>query len=155
MKKLFNDLKCNICGSLFTSHRAWKEHKNSHINSFSCDKCKKTFNNKANLSRHYKSHFMPARPRRPRPLKYSCSLCQTGFENKIAFYHHMKTVHETKTQCCTVCGKSFFSKAEVTQHHKKAHTDYPRHLSCDKCAYPPITLIGAERNGYFITVLLK
>ena len=46
----------------------------------------------------------------------------------------MKTEHETMTECCPDCGKSFYSKSELTQ-HRKTHTDYPRHLSCDQCGY--------------------
>ena len=134
MKRLFNDFKCKICDTISSTAKAWKQHMTSHSSTFSCDTCKKTFNNKKNLTRHSKTHLRSPKPR-TKTEKYSCSLCHIGLINKIAFYSHMKTKHETRTQSCPDCGKAFYSKAEVTAHHKKAHTDYPRHLSCDKCDY--------------------
>ena len=132
MKKLLNDFKCNICGTLFTSNHAWKQHMSFHWTTFSCDTCKKTFHNKGNLNKHSKTHLRP--PKSRRKILYSCSLCQKGLENKNALYFHMRRIHETRTENCPTCGKSFFSLSELTQ-HKKFHTDYHRRYSCDKCGY--------------------
>ena len=134
MKKLISDFKCNICGTFYTSNLTWKRHMSSHNTIFSCETCKKTFNDKGNLRRHSKLHQRPPKPRTRKKILYSCSLCQTGLENKNELYSHMKSVHETRTESCPTCEKSFFSKSELTQ-HRKIHTDYPRHLSCDHCNY--------------------
>ena len=133
MKRLLNDFKCNICGSLFTTNSAWKLHMTSHSTTFSCETCKKCFNNKANFYRHSKIHMNPPKQRTKNILHY-CSICKKGLENKNAFYSHMKIEHETKTESCPDCAKSFYSKSELTS-HRKTHTDYPRHLSCDQCGY--------------------
>lgn len=52
-------------------------------------------------------------------------------------------------------GKTFTIIQTKNRKEESVHFSVFCSFSCDKCAYPPITLIGAEQNGYFITVLLK
>ncbi|XP_050417505.1 zinc finger protein 333 [Patella vulgata] len=105
--------------------------KTNEIILYNCDLCPKSFESKAGLLRHNKSH-----------VRYKCDLCPKTFDHKAFLLRHNKS-HENKaarlvrkqnqTFICETCGK-IFKKLDRLRDHKLIHLDH-KPVACPYCDY--------------------
>lgn len=97
-----------------------------------CEKCQKSFCNKAKLQRHLFTHI-------PKELyTVSCYNCFKRFPSKYHFLVHLRITHSDLNHTCSVCGKVYKHQTSLTNHFRREHCsggklDNPRRFICDIC----------------------
>lgn len=100
-----------------------------------CEKCQKSFCNKAKLQRHLFTHI-------PKELyTVSCYKCFKRFPSKYHFLVHLRITHSDLNHTCSVCGKVYKHQTSLTNHFRREHCsggklDDPRRFICDICNKP-------------------
>ena len=113
--------------------------KNANNNSkrpHQCDKCNRSFSNKANLEIHLKTKD---------ELKM-CESCDFKSCTKLGFSNHMKKIHGTKLPKliqlngfeCPKCDQKFHSSVNLRSHEK---TKQDEHI-CEECGFKSCTYLG-------------
>ena len=87
-----------------------------------CDICLKSFDNKAHLNVHAKTHQLP--------LSYL--ICHKGFARKDSLIRHSQLHDNEKSYECSSCEKSFKRKDKLVC-HIKTHQSNKQPFSCDYC----------------------
>ena len=73
----------------------------------SCTLCPRTFSREKALTRHMAYHANPL----------TCTLCDKQFLRKCEFDRHNDRIHrKVKHFLCTICGKSYMDKSQLTIH---------------------------------------
>ena len=133
---------CEICGEKFDRVRAHDNHvarKHPTIGeTYYCDKCGKTFNNKVSLDVHRKRHNseivncklcayscpktdMKIHMRVHEEAKFKCAICGKMLKSKSSLNIHEREHAGIKPFSCQVCGKSFPSNHSLKQHKRGVH----------------------------------
>ena len=125
--------KCEDCGEFFITGSGIRKHtaiihqnaergKPKHTG-YNCDKCDKSFSQKANFIAHIKSVH--------ENVRYKCDKCNKNFTQKGNLDTHVKSVHDNVQFNCDKCKKSFSSKNGLTFHIRSIHENV--RFDCDKC----------------------
>lgn len=122
-------LNCNFCHEKFANHVLLKEHKESSVHYFSCDKCKKKFTTQSNLYRH--RHVHDSTTPEDSPKRIPCVICKTGFSNVSSLSKHLAIRNHIKPYHCDFCGKSFMTFGDLNV-HRKVHNPSKTYY-CDIC----------------------
>ena len=133
---------CEICGEKFDRVRAHDNHvaiKHPTIGeTYYCDKCGKTFNNKVSLMKHRQNHNAEivnyklcnySSPKRDmknhmrvhEEAKFKCAICGKMLKSKFSLNIHEREHAGIKPFSCQVCGKSFPSNHSLKQHKRGVH----------------------------------
>ena len=130
---------CDICGTLL-KRNGLKEHKeyvHFDTKNATCDECGKKFSKASKLKRHkIGSHFK---------LRVSCEICGKRYLTELLQNHIIKE-HQTESETCKICYKSFSSSTEKELHQESVHP--PK--KCDHCEQ--IFLKGSVKFRYHIKV---
>ena len=102
-----------------------------------CDKCNRSFSNKANLELHLKT----------KDELTMCESCNFKSCTKLAFSHHMKKVHGPKLESilnqsgfkCPKCDQKFHSRLLLRSHEKTTKQD---EHTCEDCGFKSCTYFG-------------
>ena len=118
-------LKCKICGGIYSNRGTLRTHLNEHI-VITCRKCLSIFESEDQLAMHewerVEKHGMKDCE------TYPCVKCPEKFSSKCEMECHFFKHFMFR---CSKCGQEFLSKVELEE-HDKVHNDgagYP----CDKC----------------------
>ena len=128
------------------------------VTSFDCDKCNDRFSSEWHLANHvHNKHLYPPTRAdstlniRQKFIKkfienyyliqenpvikknYTCETCSKTFDEKHAFYKHVKFVHlKIKNFSCTFCNKKFCAKDKLINHENTVHRKLKK-FPCDQC----------------------
>ncbi|XP_073516843.1 uncharacterized protein [Phyllobates terribilis] len=113
-------------GNNFPLKKFFLKHQKIHTakNRFSCFKCMKCFNKKANLLNQQRTHT----GEKP----FSCSECGKCFFQKAHLDRHQRTHTGKMPFSCSECGKCFNQKSDLVT-HQRTHTG-EKPFSCSECA---------------------
>lgn len=120
---------CNICGKLFPClntrvNHISKEHQSNKR--YKCPVCQEKFISYDSRMKHLKSVH------HEKTATYSCSFCSKQFDLSSYRTAHIKREHlKELNYMCTVCGKKFFRRFELTEHMVKHNGE--RIFQCDIC----------------------
>ncbi|XP_041968474.1 zinc finger protein 99-like isoform X3 [Aricia agestis] len=121
-------VKCGLCDKEFKTLNKRKYHEKLVHNRFchKCGYCQEMFNCYRKKEKHlYEAHGVS-------PPMIKCQVCDQSFVGQRRLTTHVKKVHlMDKPHKCTECEKTFFTKAELQNHHVK-HTGL-RQFLCDYC----------------------
>ncbi|OXA47681.1 gastrula zinc finger protein XlCGF8.2DB [Folsomia candida] len=124
---------CSKCLKTFDTKANLKYHMFSHdvFAKVKCEVCGKVLKNPVILSQHIKLHDT----KRDRP---SCDICQRIFSTPANLRTHIRTVHNrTKRPRFPFefpdCDKSYLSKGDVLKHIKSEHSENPTRFPCTLC----------------------
>ncbi|KAH9174719.1 hypothetical protein EDB89DRAFT_464591 [Lactarius sanguifluus] len=109
--------KCTRCDIGFADNAAIQAHVISTHRPITCNVCNGLQVYGEDVARHYK--ISPNHP--------SCTICDIGFENKVAFDEHNNTRHPQFR--CKTCNIPFGSAALLDAHYRES----PRHPRCPEC----------------------
>ncbi|XP_059168627.1 zinc finger protein 26-like [Physella acuta] len=112
--------KCGHCKKLIFTRPTLSRHLIKHTNTrpFQCEKCLKTFRDKADLFHHHKTHTKPIQ----------CSMCSSSFSKLLYLQNHLLkgcpmsindgrfTVLDALKCQCNICNKILKNKANVLRH---------------------------------------
>jgi len=120
---------CDICGKVYST-KHYKRHLETHDSNYravvQCHICKQ-FLRKKSIKVHLKNHEEAEANE-----EYICPTCGKKSPNKTALYAHMYIAHRLKrTHNCTICNKTFKTKAVLLQ-HIPMHTDESSY-KCEFC----------------------
>lgn len=114
--KELTDTTCRTCGKHCKDDRTLVKHHWDHSKekNHSCNKCGKTFFNKARLKRHMQSH---------RNKSVACNVCGESFPDgrTLMNHRHSHTNLSGRQFPCRECGKTFGSRSSQ-QIHMRIHT---------------------------------
>ena len=114
---------CDICGMVFGSATALKEHYSAHTvddprvheKSHACEVCGTDFTQKSDLKEHMQVHA--------KQKNYECEICKKQFGLLSSVRRHMDTHISLKSPSCKICGEKFKSKKDVRVHMQKVHSE--------------------------------
>lgn len=115
---------CKVCFKQFFHKYRLEEHMVLHsgVKKFECDYCSKRFYIKSHISCHIiRKHLNNVK----------CEMCKRMFISKFDFEQHKLKISD----CCDICGQTFFCKGEKLVHHNNEHI-LPKKISsyeCDHC----------------------
>ncbi|CAB0034717.1 unnamed protein product [Trichogramma brassicae] len=93
---------------------------------YECDKCKKKFGQKSDLSKHQRTVHEGRKD-------YTCDRCERTYKFKSHLLDHQKTVHESRQDfACNYCEKKFTQKTNLLTHLKTVH-EGRKDFVCDRC----------------------
>ncbi|GFO43858.1 Zinc finger protein 420 [Plakobranchus ocellatus] len=112
--------KCGHCKRIIFTRSALSRHLVKHTNSkpFQCNKCLKSFSDRADLVLHYKTHVKP----------FQCPTCHSSFSKSVYLSNHLdkgcpsypsddRIVVLEDTRClCKICQKVLKSKTNAVRH---------------------------------------
>ncbi|KAM4661926.1 uncharacterized protein O3C94_010567 [Discoglossus pictus] len=91
--------------------------------SYLCPDCGKSFSNRPDLAKHYRTHT----GEKP----YVCQTCGKGFSVRSTLVRHIRTHTGEKPYVCQDCGKGFSVKSNLVAHHR-THTGEKPYV-CKEC----------------------
>ena len=118
-------------------HHILSVHKKNE--SFKCDYCDYSFNQKANMIEHVES----AHERMKK--SFNCNKCKMIFLRKDKFEKHVNIVHKGKWFPCQLCDAHFGFKTLLIEHGMRTH-DLKGPFSCNYCQKTFST--NGERNQH-------
>lgn len=112
---------CAECGMKFVVRGNFVRHLRVHERMRdarpACGVCGKILANKYSLATHMRTHSKESYNK--------CDICDKAFVSKYTLTDHMRRIHEEcgtgRDKVCEICGRSFFTKAELN-YHTKSHT---------------------------------
>ncbi|XP_055941987.1 zinc finger protein 233-like [Argiope bruennichi] len=113
---------CSLCFKEFNNRQNLTRHYRSHTGKtpYVCDICGKKFDQKSDRDRHYRIHT----GEKP----YVCDICEKKFNQISSRNTHYRTHTGDRPFVCDVCNEGFTHKSNLTRHKYRKHT--------------------AERNGF-------
>ncbi|VDK52634.1 unnamed protein product [Anisakis simplex] len=128
--------KCFICGRIFPSRAAFKEHQLQHGNSKPniCSYCGRSFIHRQSLTMHERIHT----GEKP----FQCPICTKCFARQTNYNIHMKLHASGRRYFCSFCGKWYRTEHEMLDHQQQClaqihgaviHTDRPLRYQCSYC----------------------
>lgn len=106
---------------------------------FTCDYCKKCYNNKNGLKFHMRQRhvFEPT----------TCPICGKMYNNAKKLTNHKKTHNKTTKFECDICGKFYWQKRYLILHMTNSHeqNDDVQRYVCDRCGRS-----FSKKTSYFI-----
>ena len=132
---------CDVCGKDFSCIGNLEIHKkqkhSNNLQTFSCDKCDKTFVVARRLKRHIEHYHSD--------IKEKCKICKKEFKH---LKMHMKNHLSPEVDCvsCEICGKQFTKQKYLLQ-HSKLHDPNRKVFSCDVCAKSFKTKFHLQRHS--------
>ncbi|XP_055682143.1 zinc finger protein 184-like [Lutzomyia longipalpis] len=125
---------CKICQKSYVSLIGFQQHmmaKHSELQELAihqCTECPKKFVARQLLISHQKSHL----PEEEKKL-FHCESCLAKFSAKSSLKIHINTIHKNEKKfICDICGKTFGTKGNLSEHCKIHGDDWPF-----QCAYCP------------------
>ncbi|KAH8362930.1 hypothetical protein KR084_003223 [Drosophila pseudotakahashii] len=138
---------CSVCNKDFRSRTQQYYHLacgNDHLKKFSCKECGRVsltmsrlfvlsindspffqrFASRSHLKYHLSSHEDKS--------KYSCSVCQKSFKQKVILQRHMLT-HNQEQHVCQICQKVFRRQSSLAS-HLAIHSDLGLPYKCELCS---------------------
>lgn len=130
------DFKCDTCGYTTRYKHNLKRHLKKHTDkdeaeapmpAYICDQCGKNFQTKHGLKLHVNSkHEML--------FKYTCSVCQRGFNVLWNYRGHLASHHRELHETCERCKSKFQYKRSLVRHQKTCHGQNDRsNYYCQTC----------------------
>ncbi|XP_055596642.1 zinc finger protein 460-like [Uranotaenia lowii] len=101
---------CTSCNKQYKTYNGLKVHENEHtrLKAFVCETCGKRFGGQLNLTQHMLCHVDVK--------SFSCKLCPKVFKRNGGLTQHIKAFHmQIKPYRCTVCGRDYALKADMTR----------------------------------------
>ena len=128
-ERLDNDVKkqyvCAICIRKYSSRCALNRHLKVHENkTFKCSNCTKTFQTKANLTRHNKSVHTGS------VKQHLCSYCGEWYRSRGSLIRHVKFIHKNHGKVCSICSKMCRDNAMLQRHLKSHFNDLEQCKGC-------------------------
>ncbi|XP_055359945.1 zinc finger protein 436-like isoform X2 [Betta splendens] len=114
---------CGVCGSLFQSVEALKDHLQSRHRTEDCPKCGESFLNALSLNEHVAAHS----GEKP----YECQVCKSTFALKSSLEIHQNLHEESRTHECETCHRVFELKEQLDA-HLRTHAAKRPHV-CGVC----------------------
>ncbi|XP_073522227.1 uncharacterized protein [Phyllobates terribilis] len=136
-----NRFSCFKCMKCFNKKANLLSHQRTHTGEkpFSCSECGKCFNRKANLDRHQRTHTGK--------MPFSCSECGKCFNQKSDLVKHQRTHTGEKPFSCSECGKCFNQKSDLVKHQRTHTAEKPFSCSeCGKCFTGKSNLVKHQRT---------
>lgn len=116
-----------------------KRHSDTHDKAFTCDLCKRTFNQFSNLTTHLKRIHIGIR-------RHACSKCGKGFKSNYELKQHSITHTGEKPFTCDSCKKSFSRLCHLKRHLKSVHQGIRSH-ACKECGKGFISNTDFKRHS--------
>ncbi|XP_070572579.1 uncharacterized protein [Ptychodera flava] len=126
---------CRYCGKRYSVRSRFEIHLSGHTETetfFSCYKCKKSFETRALLLDHERSHTSDK--------KFTCKKCGKKFPNVKGLLGHELIHRDNNPHVCKYCGRRFAAKSTRIV-HERTHTGEKPY----KCRY--CNKAFAQRNG--------
>eukprot|EP00808_Paulinella_micropora_P003467 g69851.t1 len=136
--------KCKECPRSFARSGDLAMHMHTHTKPFQCGVCGESFAWKRSLSKHMTTvhKYLEDTP----PSVYTCVLCDKGgFVNKHELQQHMAREHQDIEYICTQCQLPFRTKDELTA-HSKSHF-FQRTFDCYICGKSFLTISDLTDHG--------
>ncbi|CAH2064471.1 unnamed protein product, partial [Iphiclides podalirius] len=134
-------LECDVCKSVLSTERSYKEHTTRHVRRYECVACGKRNNNVHPVIKHYneqhgsistrftcaecgfttESHSRYRYHRDKHKAKVECKECGSTFVNPTGLRVHMFTVHghSDRVYSCHACGKRYRAKSSLASHQAR------------------------------------
>eukprot|EP00090_Calanus_glacialis_P024631 TRINITY_DN38289_c0_g1_i1.p1 TRINITY_DN38289_c0_g1~~TRINITY_DN38289_c0_g1_i1.p1 ORF type:complete len:230 (+),score=32.17 TRINITY_DN38289_c0_g1_i1:260-949(+) len=116
---------CDVCAKSFDNKRAFKAHSNLHEKNFSCKICKKKFPRSDNLRRHMLTHTLEK--------PYLCAICTKSFTQSAHLKDH-SLLHSDKSFSCEICAKAF-AQPRALKRHRLIHSSSVIRFHCQECEF--------------------
>jgi len=124
---------CAQCGRKFADEVKLNTHMANHKRKpFSCQRCKKTFRNFHNCTKHSSTNEDNQR--------YVCNLCNKVFTTATSLHIHLK--NHNKAYKCGVCGRGYDAENQLKE-HISSHTNH-RRFECHTCGKSFASFIQLE-----------
>ena len=130
-KDLLKCISCELCGAECLTKEKLENHKVLRCpkrikQTFKCDQCNYTINNRSKYDTHMQSHTATA------SIRYTCQICNKSLSSTSALNTHLRAVHSTETPFkCTICDAAFKYRGLARLHQRTEH-EKPRY-HCDIC----------------------
>ncbi len=124
---------CSLCNKHFYRKEDVKNHVDAvhkKLKPFSCPKCPQSFAQKQVRDRHVSRKHKTD----PTQLSFSCMHCSQSFASQKDLSEHAK-LHKDKLFSCSHCDKQFYKKQSVQKHVDSVHKQLRPYLCtvCGKC----------------------
>ena len=126
-----NEMKCQICGKIFTFPARYKTHiQFGQCKSHKCDQCDKILSSRKNLRKHQISIHEGRR--------YKCDPCGKFFTLPETLRKHNKIIHESGGFKCDRCNVKPFWDSSGLKRHIQAQHENPlaknKNYKCELCS---------------------
>ena len=120
-----NIFQCSICDKVFSKKMLLKKHETTfhRVPTKKCDFCGKCFKETSKLNVHIKRVH-------EKSYKAKCHICNKDIDKRHLKEHVDR--HENKSYNCTICGRKFSTKADMTKHDEIVHKNIYNY-KCEKC----------------------
>lgn len=120
-----NDAMCELCGKLFQSKTALRDHllRHNDVKNFQCHLCPRSFVTESGRKEHLIRH---------EGIKnFICGICGAAKTRNSELKKHINFHTRAKKYPCQTCGLVFYETSKLTRHTKVVHLNERRH----KCIY--------------------
>ena len=97
------------------------------MNTYYCQKCDYSINNKQNLERHVETVHQG--------LRHSCKSCDRTFTQKGSLAKHVQAEHEKIRYYCNSCDYQAKYNGELLKHNRKVHENIVEIAECELCNF--------------------
>ncbi|XP_069496076.1 zinc finger protein 182-like [Ambystoma mexicanum] len=117
--------QCQYCEKSFNDKALLVIHERTHSGEspHQCGKCQKTFTSQNLLAAHSRTHITEK--------SFQCNMCDKSFNGEALLLSHKSTHTGEKIYQCNKCKVKFLSEALLTEHEKVHVEDRPH--KCDYC----------------------